>query len=194
MNYPDFVNHLIRNRRSVYLNLFTGSQVDDAIVSQMLENANMAPSHKLTQPWRFVVFTGDGIKRFARFQAELYKNASEAKGDFKRSEYDKLSTKPLSASHIIAIGMKRDEKERLPEIEEIEAVACAVQNMYLTAEAYGVGCYWGSGGVTYYEEAKDFFGLGAKDRLLGFFYIGVTKVRPPETRRNPVEEIVRWER
>src|SRR5690606_16349073 len=107
MNYPDIVNQLIKNRRSVYLNLFTGERVDDAIVRQMLENANTAPSHKLTQPWRFVVFTGEGIKRFARFQAELYKKTAEKNGDFKQPEYEKLSTKPLSASHIIAIGMKR---------------------------------------------------------------------------------------
>ena len=88
--------------------------------------------------------------------------------------------------------MKRDEKERLPEIEEVEAVACAVQNMCLTATAYGLGSYWGSGGITYFEDAKSFFGLGAKDKLLGFLYLGIPKTMPPAGKRRPIEEKVTW--
>jgi nitroreductase len=188
------LNLLIKSRRSIYPNMYTGQRVDDEIVLQMLENANWAPNHKNTEPWRFVVFTDNGLRRFAEYQADLYKKNTLFKGNFKEEEYEKLLSRPLSASHIISIGMKRDEKSRLPEIEEIEAVACAVQNMYLTAEAYGVGCYWGSGGVTYMEEAKDFFGLGQNDKLLGFFYIGIPKMRPPLARRKPIEEKVKWER
>jgi len=29
-----------------------GKHVDNAIIQQMLENANWAPTHKLTEPWR----------------------------------------------------------------------------------------------------------------------------------------------
>jgi nitroreductase len=188
------VNTLIRNRRSIYPNMYTGEKIDDGIIIQMLENANWAPTHKLTEPWRFVVFTGDGLKKLAAFQAGLYKQKSQADGTYSEVEFNKLLSKPLSASHIISIGMRRDEKKRLPEIEEVAAVACAVQNMYLTAEAYGAGCYWGTGGVTYYEEAKEFFGLGENDLLMGFFYVGVPKMHPKSGRRKPAEDKVRWEK
>ena len=135
------INRLIRHRRSVFPNMYTGEIVDETIINQMLENANWAPTNKLTCPWRFCVFTGDGLLKLATFQSNLYKEVSSQKGNFKEATFDMLKTKPLKASHIISIGMKRDEKERVPEIEEIEAVACAVQNMYLTATAYGIGCY-----------------------------------------------------
>ena len=170
---PEQINALIKNRRSIYPQHYTGQRVDDAIIEQMLENANWAPTHKFTEPWRFKVFTQAGLARLASFQSELYKKVSTAKGSFDELKYEKLATKPLQASHIIAIGMKRDASKRIPEVEEIEAVACAVQNMYLTATAYGVGCYWGSGGVTYMEEAKPFFDLRPDDKLLGFLYIGM---------------------
>ena len=65
----------------------------------------------------------------------------------------------MLSSHIIAVGVKRDPKKSVPEIEEIGAVFCAIQNMYLTATAYGVGAYLSTGGITYFEEAKTFFGL-----------------------------------
>jgi nitroreductase len=187
----DEINRLIHYRRSVLPNLYTGEIVDDNIIHQMLENANMAPTHKLTEPWRFIVFTRDGLKKLGDFQSALYKETSVERGSFREENYEKLKTKPLKASHVIAIGMKRDEKERIPEIEEIESVATAVQNMYLTATAYGLGCYWGSGGITYEEKAREFFGLGPRDRLLGFFYVGIPK-RWPRSKRNPYQEKITW--
>ena len=182
---------IIENRRSIKPNLYTGEIIDDEIISQLLSNANWAPTHKLTQPWRFTVFKGAGREKLATFQSELYKKVSLQRGDFKPEKYSELKEKPLKASHVIAIGMKRSERERVPEIEEIAAVACAVQNMYLTATAYGVGCYWGTGGITYMEEAKEFFGLGPMDRLMGFFYTGMPKLWP-EGKRSQAEEKVTW--
>jgi nitroreductase len=170
-----YINEIIKNRRSIYPAQYSGQKVEDAVIMQMLENANWAPTHKLTQPWHFVVFTGKGLQTLADFQSNLYKEVSTANGKFSEMTFQKLQSNPLLASHIIAICMKRDESERVPEVEEVAAVACAVQNMYLTATAYGIGCYWGSGGVTYMEEAKPFFGLGPKDKLLGFLYIGTPK-------------------
>lgn len=186
-------NRLIKHRRSIYTAQFTGAKVDDTIVAQMLENANWAPTHGLTAPWRFTVFAGDGVARLASFQAELYKEVTSASGSFDTGKYEGLKTKPLSASHVIGIGMKRDERGKIPEVEEIEAVACAVQNMYLTAAAYGVGCYWGSGGVTYMDEAKPFFGLGPNDKFLGFLFVGVAS-KWPEGKRQPILEKTAWVR
>lgn len=185
------VNQLIRQRRSTFPKQYaTGKPVADEIIWQMLENANMAPTHKLTEPWRFTVFTGEGLKTFANMQAGVYKTTA---GDsFAEDKYQKLLTNPLTCSHIISIGMKRHADKNIPEIEEVAAVACAVQNMYLTATAYNVGCYWTTGGVTYHEKAKTLFGLDAADKLLGFFYVGVIAVPSPESKRTPVEDKVTW--
>ena len=182
------VNHLIRHRRSVFPKDYVpGSKVPDTVITQMLENANWAPNHGKTEPWRFFVFSGEGLKTLANTQAELYKQHTT---NFDENKYKKLQTNPLLASHVIAIVMKRQESGKIPEIEEVEAVACAVQNMYLTATAYGVGAYWASGGVTYLPEAKEVFGLDEADKLLGFFYVGVPAAPPADGRRSPIAEKV----
>ncbi|MDH5397089.1 MAG: nitroreductase [Cyclobacteriaceae bacterium] len=191
---PKEVSELLRTRRSIFPGNYTGEKVDDAIVEEMLENANWAPSNKRTEPWRFKVFTAAGLTTLAEFQSNLYKELAEKKGTFNEKTYNMLSTKPLKASHVIAIMMKRDEKESVPEVEEVEAVAMAVQNMYLTATAHGIGCYWGSGGITYLEEAKPFFGLGKTDQLLGFLFIGHPKATPETGKRNPIQDKVEWVR
>lgn len=186
------INHLIRNRRSIFPNQFSNEKVPEEIIKQMLENANWAPTHRLTEPWRFTVFTDEGLTRLAKFQSELYRQVSEANGSFSESKFKTLSTKPQKASHIIAIGMKRTDSDVVPEVEEIEAVACAVQNMYLTATAYGVGCYWGSGGITYLDEAKSFFGLEKQDKFLGFLFVGMPSREWPKGRRKAIDDKVTW--
>ena len=186
------VNQLIRERRSIFPVHYSGEPVPRFIVEKMLENANWAPTHRFTEPWRFKVFTGPGISKLAEFQAGMYKEVATKKSEFEEMKYDKLLKKPLLCSHIISIGMHRDEKESVPEVEEIASVAMAVQNMYLTATAYGIGCYWGTGGVTYMKEAKSFFDLAESDKLLGFLYLGMPSKEWPKSRRRPIEEKVQW--
>ena len=188
---PDLFNELVRNRRSVFPDQFEiGKKVDDEMIKEILVNATWAPNHGQQQPWQFTVFTGDGLKKLAAFQSELYKKDSGEQ--FKQITYNKLQQNPLKASHIIAIGMKRTITKNIPEIEDIEAVACAVQNIYLSVTAYGLGGYWTTGGITYNEKAKSFFGLGEQDRLLGFFYIGHVAIPSAGATRLPMEEKVSW--
>jgi nitroreductase len=192
MNDAEVINRIIRQRRSVFPKQYGAGRVDDAVVRQILENARWSPSHKLTQPWRFTVFTGEGLKKLAEFQASCYKEVTMRDGSFREDKFQKFQTAPMESSHIIAVGMRRDDKRSVPEIEEIGAVFCAVENMYLTATAYGVGCYLSTGGVTFFEEAKPFFGLRPEDKLLGFFHIGNIKTPSPDGKRLPAEEYTQW--
>ncbi len=189
---PEVINDLIAERRSIFPPQYSGEKAAETIINQILANANWAPTHKLTEPWRFVVFAGEGLKKLAEFQSNLYKKVTTADGSYKEDKFQNLLTKPLLSSHIISIGMKRDERRSLPEIEEIGAVFCAVQNMYLTASAYGLGGYLSTGGITYFDEAKEYFGLTKDDKLLGFFHIGVPKGELPPGRRRPISEKVKW--
>ena len=184
-------NQLARERRSVFPDQFDISKkVDDGIINEIIANAGAAPNHGRTEPWHFTVFTREGLETFARFQSELYKEDSG--DDFKAAKYQKLVEQPLKASHIISIGMKRTLTKNIPEIEDIEAVACAVQNIYLSVCAYGLGGYWTTGGVTYLEKAKSFFGLEERDKLLGFFYIAHVAIPSAGRNKKPLEEIVNW--
>jgi len=64
--------------------------------------------------------------------------------------------------------------------------------MYLTACAYGIGCYLSTGGITYFKDAKPFFGLGPDDKLLGFLHVGMPKGAIPVGKRTPFDEKVKW--
>ena len=166
-----------------------GREVPLALLQELLENATWAPTHKRTEPWHFTVFGGAGRQKLADFQADIYR--ATAADQFQESKLEKLRRNPLLSSHVIAIGLKRSQE--VPEMEEIAAVACAVQNLHLSAVAHGLAGFWSTGGVTYLPEANSFFGLGAADQLLGFFYLGYP--RPDamaRSTRRPLNEKVTW--
>jgi nitroreductase len=188
---PESLNVLIRNRRSTFPDQFeVGKQVDDGVIKEILINATWAPNHGREEPWHFTVFSGEGLQKFADWQSELYKETTL--DNFKEITYNKLKQQPLKASHIIALGMKKSANKGIPEVEDVAAVSCAVQNIYLSVTAYGLGGYWTTGGITYRPQAKQFFGLSEADKLLGFFYIGHIAIPSTGATRKPMEEKVNW--
>ena len=185
------LNDVIRNRRSIFPKDFSSRKVHREQIQVMLENARWAPTHKMTQPWAFEVFMGDACANFGHDHAEMYKSAS---GDaFMEKKYEKIRLNAERSSAIIAICMKRDPEEQIPLQEEISAVSMAVQNLHLTATAYGIGGYWGSGGMTYSAEMKSYLGLTEADRCLGFFYLGYPDIEWPRKKpRHEVRMFTKW--
>ena len=88
--------------------------------------------------------------------------------------------------------MKRSAEKILPEGEEIAAVSCAVQNMYLSATAYGLGAYWSTGGGVYSAEMKTFLQLEERDKCLGIFYLGCCDKITQVGKRRPIHEKTQW--
>src|ERR1700733_2135052 len=157
------LNAIILNRRSIYPRQYEkGKEVPDEIIWQILENANRAPNHKQTEPWRFKAFSGEGRRYFAELQSNIYQKY--AGDDYNEGRYQKLLEYPMLASHVISVGMRRSETGTPPENEEMAAVACAVENMFLTVTAYGLGSYWTTAGITYFDQARAYFDLGEKDK------------------------------
>lgn len=186
------INECIRTRRSIYPVQFSNRKVHKELIEILLENARWAPTHKLTQPWRFKIFYDQGADSFGKLHAERYKEVMSEK-DFNPVTYRKLRENAEKSSAVIAIMMKRDEKESIPEIEEIASVAASVENMYITCSAYGLAGYWSTGGLTYTDEMKQILGLGEKDRCMGFFYLGYPDVEwPKKTKRMQRQKISEW--
>lgn len=186
----DELNHLIATRRTVFPEQYDPEvPVADEVIEQMLINANWAPNHGQTEPWRFKVYTGKGLKTLADMMDRTIRDNSS---EFKPNKLGKLLNRIGRTSHIIAIMMKRDPYRKIRQIEEVEAVACAVQNMHLTATAYGVGAFWSTGGATYIAATRKYFGLEEEDELLGFFFVGTPAAEPPKGHRKPISEKVEW--
>lgn len=188
---PEEIENVIKNRRTIKPTKMNGKKIPDETIKNLLAMADWAPTHGHTEPWMFTVISGDNVIAFCHKHAEMYK-ANTPGENYKEASYEKIYNNGDMASHMIAIAMRRGEKPNIPEIEEIEATACAVQNMWLTATAYGLAVYWGSGGMTYKPQMKEYFGLGENDKFLGFLFLGYSDEKPEGRRIKPAEQKFRW--
>lgn len=185
-------NALIRRRRTIKPGDMSLKLVENLHLASILENANWAPTHGMTEPWRFFVFTGDSRQRLADFLQSTYDKLTPAP-EVRPDKREKLGKVPLQAPVVIAVGMSRQAKGKIPEIEEIEAVACAVHNMHLTASAIGMAGFWSSPPIIYSDEMRTWLGLEKEeDKCLGLFYLGWPKSEewPEGARGDLTEKIV----
>ena len=185
------INDLMRMRRTIYPEQFSARKVHKEQIELLLNNAQWAPTHGNTQPWRFKVFTEVALERLSTFLGEAYlaTTPKEQQNDLKLA---KLIKRPLSSSVVIAICMERQKEECIPEIEEIEAVACAIQNLHLSCTAYGLGGFWSTPKLIYTHVMNEFLSIGEKDKCLGLFYIGYPSIDWPSSHRKPLEYNTEW--
>jgi nitroreductase len=183
---------IIKSRRNIKPAHFNGEKITDASVADILALADWAPTHKFTEPWRFVVFANERVHSFCLEHAALYK-ANTPEAEYEQSKFDKLLHLGDKASHIVVVYMKRTPGNRLPEWEEQAAVACAIQNMLLAAHANGIAAFWSTGGMSAKPQFKTWLDLADDDFPMGMIYLGKSDEKPVGVRRIPVEEKVRWE-
>jgi nitroreductase len=187
-NSIDIINETIRNRRSIFPPSYIEKEISREIIENILENANHAPTHKLTEPWRFTIFQGDSKQQLADFFMNRYKSVTPVEA-FSQARYEAAGDKVVKSDCVIAINMEVH-PEKVPEWEETAAVACAVQNMWLTATAYGIGSYWSSPAIL--DLLGGFLGLPENQKCLGLFFMGYHEAPPAPARRSSIASKVTW--
>ncbi|MFC5050990.1 nitroreductase [Rubritalea spongiae] len=171
----DEVSKLIAKRRSIKpATMDADREISHELWQKLFEAANWAPNHRLTEPWRFTVFAGDARKEVGEALQVAYKEATP-ESEFQEIKYEKMAKNPFMAHAVVAIVMERDPKESVPEVEEVAAVASAVQNLHLAASSVGLGVFWSSPPATYAESFANFLGLKEGSRCLGLLYVGWPK-------------------
>jgi nitroreductase len=166
---PSQALKLIKTRRSIFTKQFSGKSVHQSIVNDMLEAARWAPNHKLTEPWRFIVFESPGARlELGGLFCKLYSDAQGKKGKpVLQAKIDKKLMGVQLSSHIIAICVNTD-GDKNPFVEEIASVSMAVQNMHLMATCHGVGAYWSSGGIYGHVSSSSKVGIENPQELSQF--------------------------
>lgn len=188
---PSSLTKVIRQRRTIKPACLSDRPIERVVLNEILENANWAPSHGMTLPWRFKVFMGPSRKSLADFLAETYKQLTD-ETTFKEKKYKAFQVNPTLAPVVIAIGMKRQASEKISEMDELLAVGCAVQNMHLTAASHGLGGFWSTNVAAVSDAMRDLMGLDSRDRALGLFYLGYPDGDWPEGSRPSTEAMVTW--
>jgi nitroreductase len=179
---------IIRNRRSHFPREFSGDILSDLLVWQLLELAHQAPSHKLTYPWRFAVFSGAAKNKLVDAMGQYYDTTTPPE-QYSTVKRDKIAGYSRQVSHILGIGICFSGK--VPQWEEIAATAMAVQNIYiaLSEEQHAAG-YWSTGNGTGSETMRGLCGWDESVQHFGWFMLGHVETKRHNAGRPPVTDFV----
>ena len=144
----------------------------------MLRLAARVPDHRMLTPWRFIVIEGEGRRAFGDALAKAHAAAGR-EGD--PEEARKL---PMRAPVIVTVVSSPVEDPKQTPVWEQELSAGAVcQNLLIAACAMGWAASWISEWPAFDADVAAALGLGGKERVAGFFYLGTPTEAPLERKR-----------
>ena len=133
-----------------------------AQLEQIVRAGTRAPDHGRLRPWRFTVFEGPAREKLGNAMADCLRSRVPASP---QEHLDAERGKAMRAPLVIVVGAKIS-KGKIPEIEQVGAVAAAAQNMLLAAHALGYGAMWKTGAAAYDPNVKALCGLAPEDHIV----------------------------
>jgi nitroreductase len=178
------VLNTIKQRRSV--GHVSQEQPSREAIERLLEAGTFAPSHHVTEPWRFFVLTGSARQSLGDVMANSLKTRLEQTSQVPipvatmQKKMLRERAKPMRAPVIIVVAITDVQQLQgdYP-IECVEAAGAAVQNMMLAAEEVGLATVWRTGDTAYDPMVKRWFGLKKDDLIVAFLYVGYPMTARP---------------
>lgn len=184
-----FITKLL-TRRSVVANNLGEPGPDAEQLRQILTAGARAPDHKKLCPWRFLLFEGEARAAFGKVLARACKAAEPEAGP---TRLDTEENRFLRAPVVIAVISSIVEKPGVPEWEQILSAGAVCQNLLHAANALGFSAQWITEWYAFDANVCAALGLGERERVAGFVYIGTAREAPAERDRPDLDAIVsRW--
>jgi nitroreductase len=181
----------IRRRRSI--GKMTEQRPTHEQIERVLEAATHAPNHHKVEPWRFFVLAGKAREELGSImQASLKARMEDTSSDKAQAILNKERQKPLRAPVLIVVASQHLQDTKTVDIENVEAVAAAVENMLLVAEEMGLAAMWRTGDAAYDPQVKRWLALSPEDHIVAFLYLGFPAIPVLERNPAPAETKTAW--
>jgi nitroreductase len=180
----------IQRRTSV--RRYRADPVPRETIELLLDCAVRAPNHKLTEPWRFAVLTGEAKARLAEIRAaHRLERYDDPASDEARAAGDKQRRETLETPVIIVV-MSRVHDDEIIREEDYAAVMMGTANLMTAAQSLGLGTYLKTGGVMRDPGLGELIGLPEGYRVVGVLSVGYPADTDAPRRRRPAGELTRW--
>ena len=136
-------------------------------LDNLLAAAVNVPDHGRLQPWRFILVQDEGLTRLGAILA-----AAESRRGGAADQIERARTLPQRAPLIIIVVASPKAHDKVPAWEQEASAVCAAHAIQMAAYAQGYGAIWRSG---YFAEDRGVtaeLGIGERESLVGFLYIG----------------------
>ena len=183
---------LLGSRRSVKVDHMGDPGPSAAELEHMLAIATRVPDHKKLAPWRFIVFEGAARARFGEVLAGIVQAEDKIEPSPVRLEAERQRFQ--RAPVVVAVISSLRHPPPAPEWEQQLSAGAACFNLCLAANAMGYGTNWLTEWLAYSPGVAKALGLGERERVAGFVYIGTARERQGDRERPHLSDVVtRWQ-
>jgi nitroreductase len=158
---------------------------DHAELVGMIALAARTPDHGKLAPWRFVIVGAERRERLAALLVEAYR---AEKPEARQAELDGMVQYATQAPALIVALSSPKTDNKIPLWEQELSAGAACMNLLHAVHAHGFAAGWLTGWPAFSETVRDAFG-GARERIVGFVFIG-TPARALDERPRPAIEQV----
>jgi nitroreductase len=180
----------IMSRRSI--GAVTDERPKRADIEALLDAAVRAPTHHLTEPWRFIVLAGPARQQLGEVMGRRVRK--ELAGDPRLEEKVRFEEgRPLRAPVVLTAVYTPSSNPKAIENEDRYAVGAAMQNVLLAAHALGLAGFLRTGPAAGDPAVAEHLGLAPGEEVAGFIYVGYPAEEnppPPKPRTGAAERTV----
>lgn len=151
-------------------------------LEQLLDVAVWAPNHKMREPWRFIIITGNARASFVRILEE-----ESLKGKDAVPMKEAKIAHWLSIPAYVVVVQQEDPRPQIRE-EDFAAVSALIQNFQLAAWEQGIGTLWNTNKHIYNPVLREAIGVTLGEKIVGVIQAGYPAHVPAAMERTPAKE------
>jgi nitroreductase len=174
-----------RKRRTVHK--YEPSEVEHELVLRALSSALLAPNHRHTFPWSFVVVGPETRTQLAERVFEIKKKQNPEIGEEQRQAGLDSYLRPAG---LVVFAQKRSESE-FQRREDYATMACSIQNFTLVMAEEDIGTKWSTASFMTDPEFYRILGLvEAEVEIVGLLWFGKAAGELAEQRRPYLSDVM----
>lgn len=178
--------NLLAHRRSAKPFMLAEPAPTTAQLDRILELASHTPDHGKLNPWRFIVFEGEGRVRAGEALAAVMKKSGDATDETLKATRETFTRAPL----VVAVVSTAKPGMKVPEWEQVLTAGAVSYAVLIAAHAFGFGGVWLTGWPTYDAGARAALGLATDEKIAAIIHLGTQTETQPERVRPDMAKLV----
>jgi nitroreductase len=184
------IKEALTKRRTIHN--YLDEEIDQNLVKQALEFALLAPNHRFTFPWKFILIGKETREKIVMNMLDMAETKKGVvSGEELLARTNKIRSKIINPAALVAFVLPKNSNP-FTEREDYASIACAIHSFSLALMEENWGSKWSTGKFTQHPKTYKLLDLDIEvEEIVGFVMVGHTATEIPARRRPNLTEALK---